>query len=107
MASITESVGCADDMTTVRHAGRSASAVADTVRVAVSWPTSAPTGTAPRVRARASAGVVMVADCVGGLAIGVAVLTGEPPRVSRWPALLTEAVKPLRATTWPEIRCWK
>src|SRR3954447_6642867 len=98
------SAGSADDITTVSQAGRSPSGVEKTMRVAVSCAESAPAAALPRVRDRASAGVVMVGGRVTGAAAGDAVLTGAPPRVSRCPALFTDAVSALCATVWPAIR---
>jgi hypothetical protein len=102
-ASITVVAGVSDEITTVSQAGRSPAAVAKTTFVAESSPRSAPAATGPRVRARASLGVVMVsADAGGSLPLALE-LIGLPPRVRRRPALSTEAVSPLRLASEPPI----
>jgi hypothetical protein len=102
-ASITVVAGVSDEVTTVSQARRSPFAVANTTLVAVSWLVSAPATAGPRVRARASAGVVMVSADAGGSLVLVLALMGLPPRVSRRPFLSTEAVRPLRLALEPPI----
>jgi hypothetical protein len=103
-ASITVVAGVSEDVTTVSHAGRSPSAVANTTFVAESSLVSPPGATVPRVRASASAAVVMVDAELGGSVAAAAAEIGLPPRVSSRPRLSTEAVRPLRLAGTPLMR---
>ena len=82
-ASMMVVAGVSEDVTTVSQAGRSPSPVSKTTCSAVSSAVSAPGATGPRVRARASAPVVIVSAEAGGSLCAGAVLIGMPPTVSR------------------------
>ncbi len=99
-------VGVLADITMACQAGWAVAPATNRPGVTPSALRSLPSVVPPVVsRASASAASGVASSGEGPtLATGVLVVMGEPPTVSRWPALLTVAVRPLPRTCWPPIR---
>jgi hypothetical protein len=106
-ASSTSRTGDFADITTASQAGWAVEPMTKRPWVTPSWLVSEPGVTAPRACASAAPAVGSFAEGPAAAIAGLEDLViGEPPTVSRWPALSTAAVSPLPSTVWPPMR-WR